>query len=95
MDRNFEQFFIRLCLAGPLLYIGLQMLFEPFSFAELSRMVHCSIVNFRNALNLTRRHLPPYVPPRVFVSVRARLGIRTAGMTLVLLSMLVLSGIAG
>jgi hypothetical protein len=40
--------------------LGLQMILERYFFATISHLVRGSLINFKNALNPARRHLPPY-----------------------------------
>jgi hypothetical protein len=94
-----ESLLIRLCLAGPLLYVGLHMLLDPGQFITslraLASGVEIALQNFQQAL----RQQEPFRDPNSVrinpdVSARVRLFVRCSGMVLVLFSVIFLSGLA-
>ena len=93
-----ELLLVRLCLAGPLLYIGLYMTIEPTKFVTslctLAGMVECALQNFQQAL---RRQEPFREPDSIVmtnVTDRVRILVKTAGLLLVFSSLLFLTGLA-
>ena len=95
-----ESFLVRLCLAGPLLYVGLQMILQPAQFLTslrtLASSVEIALQNFQQAL----RQQEPFRDPNSVsvssvVSDGERFFVRVAGMVLVLFSVAFLSGLAG
>src|SRR5687768_4562298 len=94
-----ESLVIRLCLAGPLLYVGLHMVLQPGQFLialrNVAALVQISLENFQQAL----RQQEPFRDPNSVsvssvVSDGARFFVRVAGMVLVLFSVAFLSGLA-
>src|SRR5688572_3480837 len=47
-----ELLFFRFCLAGPLLYIGLQMIVEPARFVTSVHMLMCVLQNFQHRFEI-------------------------------------------
>ena len=97
MPSGFELFLIRLGFAGPMLYIALHMLLEPERFLTSLHAVDWVLRDFTHRLNMRRLyHRPPPAsyPPAFFVSHRTILCVRAFGMSLALLSLVVLTGIA-
>ena len=95
-----ESFLVRLCLAGPLLYVGLHMILEPAHFLvslrNLASQVQISLENFQQAL----RQQEPFRDPNSvsvssLVSDGSRVFVRVGGMVLVLFAVAFLSGLAG
>ena len=94
-----ESFLVRLCLAGPLLYVGLHMILQPgqflWSLRTLASQVQISLENFQQAL---RQHEPfrdpNFISVSSVVSDGARFFVRVAGMVLVLFSVVFLSGLS-
>ena len=94
----FSDLFARLCVSGPLLYIGLLMVRDPASFSgmldNLGRGVHGGLERFRDNwqsrfIRGMQRPWPPAEPP----SRRTLLWIRTGGALLSAFALLSLIGI--
>ncbi|HYI93356.1 MAG TPA: hypothetical protein VEX68_07415 [Bryobacteraceae bacterium] len=94
-----ESLLIRLCLAGPLLYLGLHMILEPRQFVTSLRShassIEVALQNFQQAL---RQQEPFRDPEGAYVSSEVSSGallfVRIAGMVLAFFSVLVIVGLA-
>ena len=97
MHSAFELFMIRLGFAGPLLYIALHMLLEPARFLTTLHALDLVLRDFTHRLDMHRLHRRPrplVYPPAFLVSHRTILWVRAFGMSLALLSLVVLTGVA-
>jgi hypothetical protein len=79
--------FVRLCFAGPLLYIGALLLVDPESFAKFADQAAHEMRAFEQRLN-SRKWNDTLLPPRpAHISAGTRIGLRGFGVALCLLAM--------
>jgi hypothetical protein len=93
MQTDFELMLVRLCLSGPLIYIGLSMALNPEGFVAVLGNVMRSIRNFEQALREPRWQAPMRGPDTLTISGRTRAAFRAAGTAVALIALLHLVGI--
>ena len=83
----------RLCVCGPLLYIGLLMAIDPASIVRLSEMVARALHNFEHGLRgfPWREHFQEFEQAKI--SEAWRIGVRLIGLVLAACAILFLAGV--
>ena len=81
----------RLCVCGPLLFIGLLMAIDPASIARLSEMVARALHNFEHGLRGFPWQERLHEPEASSVSVAWRITLRLIGFVLVACAILFLA----
>ena len=87
-------FFVRLCLAGPLLYIGLVIAIDPASLVRWAEALAHALRTFEQRLKGVQWREPLPEPGSVHVSPTARNGMRLAGLVITAFAFLHLAGLA-
>ena len=93
MQTDFELMLVRLCLSGPLIYIGLLMALNPDGFVAGLGNVMRGIRNFEQSLREPRWQAPMRETDTFTVSGRTRAAFRAAGTALAVIALLHLVGI--
>lgn len=70
----------RLCLTGPLLYIGLLMVVEPANFVRITEMFTTAVRNFERHLSKARIWEPLDQPAPLCVTAKVRFVVRLFGL---------------
>ena len=93
METDFGLMLVRLCLSGPLIYIGLSMALDPDGFvAGLSNLMR-GIRNFEHQMREPRWQGPMREADSIVASVGLRACFRVAGAALAAIAELHLAGI--
>ena len=87
-------FFVRLCLCGPLLYIGLVIAIDPASLAKWAEALAHALRTFEQRLKEVQWQEPLREFGSVHVSPSARNAVRFAGLVLAAFAFLHLAGLA-
>ncbi len=93
MQTDFGLMLIRLCYAGPLLYIGLAMALDPAGFVAGLGNLEQGIRNFQQSLQSMRREPLAGETATPVVSRFTSVAFRTAGALLAAVSLLHLVGV--
>ena len=86
--------FGRLCVFGPLLYIGLAMAMDPAGFVTCSAMLGRVSRTFHHRLHGLHWQEPLWEPDSVGVSGKTLLAVRLAGLALAACAFLIIAGFA-
>lgn len=87
-------FLVRLCLAGPLLYIGLVMTIDPASLGRSAEALAHALRTFEQRLNGVQWQEPLRESGPVHLSPTVRNAVRFAGLVLTAFAFLHLTGLA-
>ena len=87
-------FWVRLCLCGPLLYIGLVMAMDPASLAKWAEALAHALRAFEQRLKGIQWQEPLREFGPVHVSATAQNAVRFAGLVLTAFAFLHLAGLA-
>ena len=93
MPEDAGALFVRLCLSGPLLYIGLVMLMDAARFFSSVEALASATRTMERRLHGIQWQEPRIEPAPMDDSPLARIVVRIAGLALVLFSLLHLSGV--
>jgi hypothetical protein len=87
-------FFVRLCLCGPLLYIGLAIAIDPASLGRWAEALARELRTFEQRLKGVQWQEPLPEPGLVHCSPTVRNAVRFAGLVLIAFAFLHLVGLA-
>ena len=93
MQTDFELMLVRLCLSGPLMYIGLAMALDPDGFIAMLGNVMRNIRNFEQHMREPRWQGPMRETDSIVASAGMRVCFRMAGGALAVVAVLHLAGI--
>lgn len=93
MQTDFGWMLVRLCLSGPVLYIGLAMALDPDGFVAILGNMARELRNLEQRMREPRWQAPMRETDSFTVSVRMRVAFRMAGTALAIFAVLHLAGI--
>ena len=93
MQTDFGWMLVRLCLSGPVLYIGLAMALDPDGFAAMLGNMARELRNFEQRMREPRWQSPMRETDSFTVSETMRVVFRMAGTALAIFAVLHLAGI--
>jgi hypothetical protein len=93
MQTDFGWMLVRLCLSGPVMYIGLAMALDPDGFVAMLGNMARELRNFEQRMREPRWQAPIREADSIAVTGRMRLAFRVAGIVLAVFAVLHLAGI--
>lgn len=93
MQTDFSWMLVRLCLSGPVMYVGLAMALDPDGFVAMLGNMARELRNFEQRLREPGWQAPMREVDSLAVTSRARLAFRMAGTALAVVAVLHLAGI--